>query len=93
MIWKKIESRSLQLLEILERSSISEELLLEKLEVSKKTLSNDVKQLNKKMQNCAFVNLQDKKLSLFVYDYNLYKRCVKDVYKRQHKYYSRRNFF
>ena len=81
MIWKKIENRSLQLLEILERSSISEELLLEKLEISKKTLSNDVKQLNKKMQNCAFVNLKDKKLSLFVYDYNLYKRCVNIIKK------------
>lgn len=81
MIWKKIESRSLQLLEILERSSISEELLLEKLEVSKKTLSNDVKQLNKKMKNCAFVNLQNKNISLFVYDYNLYKRCVNLIKK------------
>lgn len=76
MIWKKLENRSLYILENLERDSIDEDILLDKLDISKKTLTNDIKQLNKKLENCAFINTKHKKISLFVYDYTGYKKSL-----------------
>ena len=79
MIWKKFGSRNLYILETLEISSVNEDILLKKLAVSKKTLTNDIKQLNIKLENCAFIDVKSKEVSLFVYDYLIYKKVVSSI--------------
>ncbi|WP_276875972.1 BglG family transcription antiterminator [Anaerococcus hydrogenalis] len=86
MIWKKLNNRNLYILESLERDSINEDTLVEKLDISKKTLSNTLKQLNNKLRNCAIIASKEKEISLFVYDYNLYKNKLNDIRKENESF-------
>ncbi|MDY3006650.1 PRD domain-containing protein [Anaerococcus sp. AGMB00486] len=86
MIWKKLENRSLYLIELLERKPINEDILLDQLKISKKTLSNDIKQINKKLEHCAFINIKHKEISLYVYDYKRYKKSLNKIRKEEESF-------
>lgn len=86
MIWNKLENRSLYILEKLERSPVNKDFLLEKLKISKKTLSNDIKQLNKKLESCAFINIKHEEVSLFVYDYRKYKLSLNELKREEESF-------
>lgn len=86
MIWKKLENRGLYIIELLERNSINEDILLDQLKISKKTLSNDIKQINKKLTNCAFINTKYKEISLYVYDYERYKKSLNELRKEEESF-------
>ncbi|MDO5027479.1 MAG: PRD domain-containing protein [Tissierellia bacterium] len=74
MIWKELENRILFLLKNLQSSSFSEDALLKKLDVSKKTLISDIKNLNKYLEKCAYIDVRNKIVSLYIYDYKIYKK-------------------
>lgn len=55
MTWGKIYNREVYIIKSLEQNSVSENTFLKKLNISSKTLSNDIKEINNKMKNCSFI--------------------------------------
>lgn len=83
MVWHKFDSRELYILETLEICSVDELDLLYKLDVSKKTLAKDIKDLNVKLENCAVIDTRLGELSLFVYNYTRYRKVLNSIKKEE----------
>lgn len=79
MTWGKIYNREAYIIKSLEKNSVSENTFLKELNISSKTLSNDIKEINNKMKNCSFIDKKGKEFSLFIYNYSLYRKKLDEI--------------
>lgn len=88
MRWFDVDNRSIKILRLLEqRQVISNDLLIEALEVSAKTIKNDVRDINEEFKGCAVIDLKQGIYKLYITDMKKYEG-VKSRIESQNGYFE-----
>lgn len=88
MRWFDVDNRSTKILGLLEQRQVaSSELLVEKLEVSAKTVKNDIRDLNEQLEGCAVIDLKQGVYKLYITDLEKYRRVKNDI-EKQNSYFE-----
>jgi len=75
------ENRASKILNILEqKNSVSLESLAEKLNVSSKTIKNEVKNLNEQLENSAFVDIKHGIYKIYIFDRSKFEKVKQEIY-------------
>ncbi|MBU5456053.1 BglG family transcription antiterminator [Caproiciproducens sp. MSJ-32] len=78
------ENRSSRILSILEQKhSVSLETLTEKLNVSSKTIKNEIKKLNDQLDNSAFVDIKHGVYKIYIFDRFKFERVKQEIYSQR----------
>lgn len=78
------ENRSSRILSILEQKhSVSLETLTEKLNVSSKTIKNEIKKLNDQLDNSAFVDIKHGVYKIYIFDKFKFERVKQEIYSQR----------